>query len=99
MQHRALRGQAAGALQVPLSLVVPAARALVVFTSDEAVQAAGFEATWDPGPFCAPSTTLVAVSGVFSDGAPPGAPYRSRPAQSAKRQAARAAPHWRKTLA
>ena len=79
----ALRSKSSGALQVPFSLVVPAARALVVFTSDEAVQAAGFEATWDPGPFCAPSTTLIAVSGTFSDGAPPGVPYRSRPARSA----------------
>lgn len=67
---------------MPFSLVVPAARALVVFTSDEAVQASGFEATWDPGPFCAPSTTLLAVSGTFSDGAPPGVPYRSRSTQS-----------------
>ncbi|KAK9820956.1 hypothetical protein WJX81_007085 [Elliptochloris bilobata] len=62
--------------QVPFSIVVPAAQALVVFTSDEAVQAAGFAVTWDPGPFCARSTVLTAALGTLTDGSPPGVPYR-----------------------
>lgn len=59
---------------------MPAAQALVVFNSDAAIQASGFAATWDPGPFCGAAITLTDASGTFSDGAPPGVPYRCRPA-------------------
>ena len=62
--------------QVPHSITVPSDRAVVVFSSDAAVQASGFAMAWDQGNYCEARSTLQAGQGTVSDGVPAGKRYR-----------------------